>query len=191
MDVNDLINPLRYVNLKEINPNSINRMGEGVFPEPNTLDHLAIIDLVTKAYQGVHLPTFGKPIPQSTDSTTSTQTDAMTEATFLTANNNEVFEILSISSPSGTNEGLSAASLQIYNSNSGQTYPIIQIPLIDDLTNSFSGLIYGHMVEVANYKQIMQPAQLLLNAGESLSIKTKSTPTASITWQILYRKVSQ
>jgi len=47
------------------------------------------------------------------------------------------------------------------------------------------------MVEVPSYKQIMQPAQLLLNAGESLSIKTKSTPTASITWTILYRKVSQ
>ncbi len=191
MDANDLINPLRYVNLKEINPDSINRMGEGVFPEPGTLDHLAIIDLVTKAYQGVHLPTFGKPIPQSTNSTTVTQTDSQTELNLLTANNNEVLEILSISCSGGTSVGLSAASLRIYNSNSLATCPIIQIPLVDDLTASFSGLIYGHVVEVTNFKQIMQPVQLLLNGGESLSIQTKSTPSASITWTILYRKVSQ
>ena len=57
MDVNDLINPLRYVNLKDIDPESIKRMGEGVFPEPSTLNHLSVIDLVTKAYQGVHMPT--------------------------------------------------------------------------------------------------------------------------------------
>ena len=47
--INDLINPLRYVNYKDIDPNNIKRMGEGVFPEPGTLDHLAIMDLITKA----------------------------------------------------------------------------------------------------------------------------------------------
>jgi len=189
MDANDLINPLRYVNLKEIDPESINRMGEGVFPEPATLDHLAIIDLVTKAYQGVHLPTYGQPIPQSTNTTTSTQ--STTEATLITANNNETFEILSISCPSGTDAGFTFGFLQIYNPNSATSTPIMDLPSIDGLTNGASGLVYGHVLDYTAIKQVPTPSKFLLTGGESLSIRTKNAPQSSVVWTILYRKVSQ
>jgi len=189
MDANDLINPLRYVNLKNINPESINRMGEGVFPEPNTLDHLAIIDLVTKAYQGVHLPTYGQPIPQSTNTTTSTQ--STNEATLITANNNETFEILSISCPGQTDAGLTYGFLQIYNPNSATSTPIMDLPAIDEITFGASGLVYGHMLDYSQFKAVPTPSKFLLTGGESLSIKTKNAPQSSIVWTILYRKVSQ
>jgi len=188
--VDDLLSPLRYVNLKDIDPNSINRIGEGVFPELTTLDHLSILDLVTKAYQAVHLPTYGQPIPQSTNTATSTQSTI--EATLLTANNNETLEILSISCPGGTDEGLSNGFLQIYNLNSASSTPFMDLPAIDDLTNGQSGLVYGHMVDYSLIiKAIPTPSKLLLTGGESLSIKTKSAPSSAITWTILYRKVSQ
>lgn len=186
MDVNDLINPLRYVNLKDINPQSINRMGEGVFPEPSTLDHLRVIDLVTKAYQGVHQPTLGMPIPQSTFTTTATL--VTTEQTLLTAQNNEVLEVLSISVPSEVNYSMSNGMLQVYSSQSLTTVPFAHIPLIDDLTSSFSGLIYGHVVPVTNLDAIMQPSPLLLNGGDSLSIKVELAPDPKVTLTILYRK---
>jgi len=192
MDVNDLINPLRYVNLKEIDPQSINRMGEGVFPEPGTLDHLRIIDLVTKAYQGVHLPTFGHPIPQSTRSVTATQTT--TEANLITASNNETLEILSISSALYFGDSLSAGSLHIYSANDATTSPFMDLPEIDNLIVSFSGIVYGHVVDLTNTnKATIAPSPLLLTGGESLSIKTKNAPSTgdTLTWKILYRKVAQ
>ena len=83
---------------------------------------------------------------------------------------------------------MSAGMLQIYSSQSATTTAFADIPLIDDLTASFSGLIYGHIVEVANYKNIIQPVPLLLNGGDSLSIKVKSVPDPTLTFTILYRK---
>lgn len=193
MDANDLINPLRYVNLKEINPESINRMGEGVFPEPSTLDHLAIIDLVTKAYQGVHLPTLGQPIPQSTNVTTAQQTDSQTEQTLITVPNNETYEILSISGAfSGLTSNISSTMLQIYNLNTLTTVPFMDIPRIEELLGGFSQIVYGHVIDYTQTdKFIATPSKLLLTGGESLTIKTKSAPDSTITWSILYRKVSQ
>ena len=84
MDINDLINPLRYKNLKDFDTDGILKLGQNVFPEPSTLDHLAILDLVTKAYQGVHLPSLGNTIiPFSTQTHTAIQTDSDNSVTLL------------------------------------------------------------------------------------------------------------
>lgn len=191
--VDDLLSPLRYVNLKDIDPNSINRIGENVFPELTTLDHLSILDLVTKAYQAVHLPTLGNPIPQSTNVVTATQTDSQTQQTLITVNNNETFEILSISGEfSGLTSGISTGSLEIYNLNTLTSVPFMDLPRADTMLEGFSGIVYGHMLDFTQTdKFIATPNKLLLTGGESLQIKTKSAPNSSITWSILYRKVSQ
>jgi hypothetical protein len=186
MNVDDLLDPLRYENLRDYTLANLEAIGGGVFTERDTLEHLRMLDLIAKAYQSVHVPTLGMPIPQSTFTTTATL--STTEQTLLTAENNEVLEILSISCPSGTSSGMSAGMLQVYSSQSLTTVPYAHIPLIDDLTVSFSGLIYGHVVEVTNFKQIMQPVPLLLNGGDSLSIKVKSAPDPTVTFTILYRK---
>jgi len=186
MNVDDLLDPLRYQNLRDYTLANLESIGGGVFTERDTLEHLRMLDLIAKAYQSVHQPTLGMPIPQSTLTTTATL--STTQTSLITPSSNEVLEILSISCPGGTDEGLTAATLEIYSTLSATTTPIAQLPLIDALTGSFSGLIYGHVVEVQNYKQIMQPNLFLLNGGESLSMRVKSAPTNPITFTILYRK---
>ena len=190
MNVDDLLDPLRYENLREFTAANLEAIGGGVFTERDTLEHLRMLDLIAKAYQSVHLPTHGQPIPGSTNVTTSVQSTI--EATLLTANNNETLEILSISCPGGTDEGLSNGFLQIYNLNTLTSVPFMDLPEIDAVTVGQSGLIYGHMLNYGEiYKAIPTPSKLLLTGGESLSIKTKSAPSSAITWTILYRKVSQ
>ena len=191
--VDDLLSPLRYVNLKDIDANSINRIGEGVFPELTTLDHLSILDLVTKAYQAVHLPTLGQPIPKSTNVVTVNQTDSQTEQTLITANNNETLEIMSISGTfNGLTSGISSTTLQIYNLNTLTAVPFMDLPRVEAMLEGFSGIVYGHMLDFTTTdKFISTPNKLLLTGGESLQIKTKSAPDSTITWSILYRKVSQ
>jgi len=186
MDVNDLINPLRYVNLKEIDPQSINRMGEGVFPEPGTLDHLRIIDLVTKAYQGDHMPSLGMPIPVSSKVKNVTLSGTSNE--LLSAAKNEVLEIISINAANPNEYGLSAGALFIYpNGDDAQEYPIYEFIDIDELANSFSGVMYGACAN--NGKLPITPGQpLFLNGGDSLGLLTKSSPDPSMTLQIIYRK---
>jgi len=190
MNVDDLLDPLRYENLREFTAANLEAIGGGVFTERDTLEHLRMLDLIAKAYQSVHLPTHGQPIPGSTNVATSVQSTI--EKTFLTASNNETLEILSISCPGGTDEGLSNGFLQIYNLNSLTTTPFMDLPAIDAMTAGTSGLVYGHMLDYGTiFKAVPTPSKLLLTGGESLSIKTKSAPSSNITWTILYRKVSQ
>ena len=186
MDINDLINPLRYVNYKDIDPNSIKRMGEGVFPEPNTLDHLAIMDLITKAYQAVHVPTFGHPIPQSTVHTTITQATSATSATFLTAGNNEVYEILSVYATTPNDYAVTTGYLSM------NDYPVANLGDLDGRTSSSGGIAWGNGIdETSNNKQIVTPPPLYVNGGDKFGIVTKGQPNNEITWGILYRKVVQ
>jgi hypothetical protein len=148
-----------------------------------------MLDLIAKAYQSVHLPTRGQPIPGSTNVVTAVQTDSQTEQTLVTAVNNETLEILSISAAfGGPSTGLSAAYLEIYNLNTLTTVPFADLPEIDDMIGDFSPIAYGHIMLS---KFVNTPSKLLLTGGESLSIKTKSAPDSDITWSILYRKVSQ
>lgn len=193
MNVDDLLDPLRYENLREFTAANLEAIGGGVFTERDTLEHLRMLDLIAKAYQSVHLPTLGQPIPQSTNVTTAIQTSSQTEQTLITVPNNETYEILSISGAlSGLTTNISSTMLQIYNLNSNTTIPFMDIPDADTILQSFSGIIYGHVVDYTqNFKFIATPSKLLLTGGESLSIKTKSPPDSAITWSILYRKVSQ
>ena len=194
MDVNDLINPLRYVNLKDIDPESIKRMGEGVFPEPSTLDHLRIIDLVTKAYQGVHMPTLGHPIPQSTNFTAATIDTSSTGGTLITASANEVIEILGISVKTVQSYEVGAAcNFQISNSNGN--YPIMELSRLEEMASTGRGIIYGVSMydngAGGGVAQHITPARLFVNGGDSLAIQLDATPAEDMIFQIVYRKVVQ
>ena len=193
MNVDDLLDPLRYENLREFTAANLEAIGGGVFTERDTLEHLRMLDLIAKAYQSVHLPTLGAPIPQSTNIATAQQTDSQTEQTLITVPNNETYEILSISGAfSGLTTNISSTMLQIYNLNTATSVPFMDIPRAEQLLEGFSTIIYGHVIDYTQTdKFIATPSKLLLTGGESLSIKTKSAPDSTITWSILYRKVSQ
>lgn len=197
MDINDLINPLRYKNLKDIDTDGILKIGENVFPEPSTLDHLAFLDLVTKAYQGVHMPTLGNTIiPFSTQVFTGIQTDSDNNVTLIDLtdekSNNVVIEIESISLESSSSDyGLSAGTLAIAQGALGTPIPVAYILQIDNLTSSIAKMIWGNTIIDAANGSIVTPRKLTLTSGEKLVLLTKSAPSSTITWQSLTRKIMQ
>lgn len=192
--VDDLLSPLRYVNLKDIDPNSINRIGEGVFPELTTLDHLTILDLVTKAYQAVHLPTLGHPIPQSTNFTSATVDSSSTSATLITAQANEVIEILGISIKTVQSYEVGTSSSLII-SNSNGAFPIMELSRLEEMASTGKGIIYGVSMYdngvSGGVAQHITPVRLFVNGGDSLVIQLDSTPAADMIFQIAFRKVVQ
>jgi len=192
--VDDLLSPLRYVNLKDIDPNSINRIGQGVFPELTTLDHLSILDLVTKAYQAVHLPTLGHPIPQSTVLTNVAVGTSETSKVLITAKSNEVIEVL----------GLAVKTPQSYEfgnnnylafQNSGDTQKIMDLSRLEYIAANGSGIFYGTTMydtgQDGGTPQHITPRKLLLNGGDSLALILQSAPNQTCTIEITYRKVIQ
>lgn len=185
--VDDLLSPLRYVNLKSIDPNSINRIGEGVFPELTTLDHLSLLDLVTKAYQAVHMPTLGHPIPQSTVLTNVTLTGSDTEVTVVTAAANEVIEILGIGIKTAGDYETSGISLNI--SKNGDVQPIMNFENFDTASQTQGAMIYGKVIKPA--QGYVAPSPLYINGGDSLVIKANSIPNDDIVLPVTYRKVVQ
>jgi len=186
--VDDLLSPLRYVNLKDIDPNSINRIGEGVFPELTTLDHLSILDLVTKAYQAVHMPTLGHSIPQSTVLTTATLQSSATAVTLVTASANEVIEIIGISVAAASNYETGGVNLNI--SKDGTTYPFINLAAFDTFSASATtNVVYGKMVKPA--QGYVSLTDLYINGGDSLVLTSATNPNDDIVFQIVYRKVVQ
>lgn len=190
--VDDLLSPLRYVNLKDIDPNSINRIGEGVFPELTTLDHLSILDLVTKAYQAVHLPTLGHPIPQSTVCTSVTVTDSQDSKVLLTAEKNEVLEVIGLAAKTPASYTTSAAQLQIRDI-SGNDNAIMDLTDFDIMTATESGVFYGlasrYTGDVGGL--YVTPGQLFINGGDSLILKLRNAPSSSMVVAVTYRKVVQ
>lgn len=168
MEANDLINPLRYANLGNINPANIKDLGDGVFPEPSTLSHLAILDLVTKAYQAVHLPTYGRVIPEQTNKLTKPMTDSDDTVELLTVPTNQTWKICGISAAIPGNYELTSAALAIDNIN------ILNITDIDTLTATFGGVF----VDVTK--------DIIVTGGATLSFKSAARPNATIGIQVLY-----
>ena len=191
--VKELRNQLKSQTLGDVLPEAFKQVGGSVYPDEPSSTYLENFRDIVHSYQSVHLPTLGLPIPQSTNVTTAIQTDSQTEQTLITAENNETYEILSISGAfNGLTTNISSTMLQIYNPNTATTVPFMDIPDAETIVEGFSGIIYGHVVDYTqNFKFIATPSKLLLTGGESLSIKTKSAPDSDITWSILYRKVSQ
>jgi hypothetical protein len=188
--VDDLLSPLRYVNLKDIDPNSINRIGEGVFPELTTLDHLSILDLVTKAYQAVHLPTLGHPIPQSTVYTTATLPTSNGKVNVVTASNNEVIEILGISVKTPNEYETSGLILRLVNS-LGDERPIFNFDKFDLIsTDNGAPIIYGKVIKLTSNLSV-SPSPLYVNGGDTLQIVSNSAPNDDMVMDVVYRKVIQ
>ena len=101
-------------------------------------------------------------------------------------------QIESISLESSSSDyGLSAGHLAIAQGASGTPVPIAEIVQIDNLTSSISKLIWGNTVVEASNGIIVTPRKLTLTSGEKLVLVTKSTPSSSITWQTLTRKIMQ
>jgi hypothetical protein len=110
-NVDDLLDPLRYNNLSNFELTDVRSIGGGVFAEKNTLEHLRILDLIVKAYQSVHVPTFGHPIPNTSQIQGAVITSA-TDTKIISPSIGEVLKVQALqmtSSETGT-----TASIYIY-----------------------------------------------------------------------------
>ena len=178
---------LKSQSLNNVAPSSFQSVGGVVFPDrPAKFDLNDFVEVVN-AFKAVHLPTNGAcPIPGSTSFTTVTQADTSDGVTLLTAGANEVLEIMSVYATVANDYGLTTGRLTM------NDYPIANLGDIDGRTSSSGAMIFGNSIdETSNNKQVVTPSPLYLNGGDYLGIVTKNTPSSSVTWGIVYRKVMQ
>ena len=178
---------LKSQSLDNVAPSSFQSVGGVVFPDrPAKFDLNDFVEVVN-AFKAVHLPTNGAcPIPGSTSFTTVTQADTSDGVTLLTAGANEVLEIMSVYATVANDYGLTTGRLTM------NDYPIANLGDIDGRTSSSGAMIFGNSIdETSNNKQVVTPSPLYLNGGDYLGIVTKNTPSSSVTWGIVYRKVMQ
>ena len=114
-NVDDLLDPLRYNNLSNFELTDVRSIGGGVFAEKNTLEHLRILDLIVKAYQSVHVPTFGHPIPNTSEIHGASITSA-TDTKVISPSIGEVLKVSALQLTS--NEAGTSASIYIYDNTS-------------------------------------------------------------------------
>ena len=110
-NVDDLLEPLRYNNLSNFLLTDVRTIGGGVFVEEGSLEHLRILDLVVKGYQSVHTPTFGHPIP-NTSQLHGTNITSATDTKLITPAIGEVLKVQALQMTSS--EAGTTASIYIY-----------------------------------------------------------------------------
>lgn len=189
VNVDDLLNPLRYKSLGDYSLSDIRSIGGGVFTEVDTLQHLTLLDRIAKAYQSVHIPTFGNiPISGSTQLSTVTLADNKTQVVLATAADNEVIEIvaLSVRTPDDYETGGAKLSIRF----NGDELPIVDLSTYDTMTQGISGLFYGNLIKTTNDSQ-QSCNRLLISGGESLLLDTAQTANATQLIQVVTRKYSQ
>jgi len=188
-NIDDLLNPLRYKSLGDYSLSDIRSIGGGVFTETDTLEHLALLDRIAKAYQSVHIPTLGNiPISGTTEFDLVVLSDSQTQIVLATAAENEVLEIvaLSVRSPDDYETGGAKLSIRY----DFEDFPIIDLSNYDTMTQGISGVFYGNLVKSTNDNQ-QSCNRLLISGGESLVLDTAQTANATQRIQVVTRKYSQ
>ena len=179
-NVDDLLDPLRYNNLSNFELKDVRSIGGGVFVQEDTQEHLKVLDTVVKAYQSVHAPTFGHPIPNTselhgTNITSATDTKLITPA---------VGEVLKVQ------------ALQMTSSEAGTT---VSIYIYD--TDSTTSILYWSGATLPSGTTITPFVGADSNAplnigleipyGQELLIKTASSGTVSLQVMALTIKTQQ
>ena len=103
-DIDDLLNPLRYNNLGKFQLTDVRSIGGGVFAQADTLEHLKILDTVVKAYQSVHIPTFGHEIPNTVEMVVLSDLTGSGNEKYITPLEGEVIKIQAINVISNTSD---------------------------------------------------------------------------------------
>lgn len=101
-NVDDLLDPLRYNNLSNFELTDVRSIGGGVFVQKDTIEHLSILDKVVKAYQGVHIPTFGHEIPNTVEIVILSDLTDSGNAKYITPKVGEVIKIQGVNVISNT-----------------------------------------------------------------------------------------
>jgi hypothetical protein len=179
-NVDDLLDPLRYNNLSNFELTDVRSIGGGVFAEKNTLEHLRILDLIVKAYQSVHVPTFGHPIPNTSEIHGASITSA-TDTKVISPSIGEVLKVSALqltSSEDGT-----SASIYIYDDTSNTSILYWTSPTLPNGTTitPFAGADGNAPLNI----------ELEIPYGQQLVIKTVSSGSVSLEVRCLTIKTQQ
>lgn len=179
-NVDDLLEPLRYNNLSNFLLTDVRSIGGGVFVEEGSLDHLRILDLVVKGYQSVHVPTFGHPIPNTSEQHGASISSA-TDTKIITPSNGEVLKV---------------SALEMTSTESGTT---ASIWIYDNDTNSqvlyWAGLALPSGQTISPFVGADSTAPLgiglVIPYGQQLVVKTVSSGTVDLQVRALTVKTQQ
>ena len=179
-NVDDLLEPLRYNNLSNFLLTDVRSIGGGVFVEDGSLDHLRILDLVVKGYQSVHIPTFGHPIP----GTSEMHGASITSATDTKVISPAIGEVLKISALEFTSsEDGTSASIYIYDNTSNSSLLYWTSPTLPNGT-TITPFVGADSLAPLNIG-------LEIPYGQQLVIKTVSSGSVSLQVRCLTIKTQQ
>lgn len=168
MNVDDLLDPLRYQNLRDFTAANLEAIGGGVFTERDTLEHLRMLDLIAKAYQSVHLPAYGRVIPGQTNSTFVVMSSSSTSVDLFTVPVNQTLRIMGISCKVAADYEFGKAALSLNGKD------IFSIANIDTLSAEFGGVL----TDIND--------NLIITGGATLSLVSQSAPNDDVVFEICY-----
>lgn len=175
-NVDDLLEPLRYNNLSDFELTDVRSIGGGVFAQTDTIEHLQLLDTIVKAYQSVHVPTYGQQIPNTPYAKSYNITSA-TSTKILEPAKGEVYRIDTLnvlSTESGTEFNLAMQ----YESDSGAVVLKLTDPVAITRLNTEIVVLSINDPIIVTYPQV-------------LIVGTTSSGTVDTTTIIGYTKLQQ
>jgi len=187
----ELRNLLKNQTLDDVEPSAFKQTGGVVFPDATAAPDLEDFTDIVGSFKAVHLPTNGAcPIPHTEYTQFKTLTTSSDSIMFIIPSTNEVWEIVSVYAVVPANYSIGNAFLGVGQSGS----PIADLGDIDAHTASFSGLVYGALIDGTQSSQIrnmFSPRKLYVTGGSSLSMYVANSPSSNADFGCVLRKVMQ
>jgi len=126
------------------------------------------LDLIAKAYQSVHVPTYGRVIPGQTTFTSASLTSGNTSVDLFTVPVNQTWRIMGISSKNRSDYEMTGATLVLNGKD------ILALNDIDTLTAAFGAVI----TDIND--------NLIITGGSTLSLTSEAAPNDDVILEICY-----
>ena len=168
MKQDELSNQLKNQNLGAVSPAAFLQVGAPVFPDDTTTTPLNAFQSIVSAYQAVHLPSFGQPIPQ-----TGAVVSVDGAENILVPEKAEVCHVQYISM-----------------TNSGGAAPIIASITLGGMAIAFSG-DYSTALTVPPSTTFSFPVSIDVDLNLPLAVSVSSGTASDLTTKAAYIKRSQ
>ena len=99
--VSEIRNQLKSQSLEAVVPSSFNEVGGRVFPDEPSVDDQTTLNQIVASWAAVHVPAFGNPIGQSSQTVTKAGAAGEAEVEVLTATKSQVYRVQSIALANG------------------------------------------------------------------------------------------
>lgn len=187
----ELRNLLKNQTLDAVEPSAFKQTGGVVFPDATAAPDLEDFTDIVGSFKAVHLPTNGAcPIPHTEEVQFRTMTDSSTSITFIIPSTNEVYEVVSVYAVTSGDYAMTSGYLAVGQNGS----PIADLGDIDAHTDSFSGMVYGALINgtaSSAVRNMFSPRKLYVVGGSYLSLVVANAPSSNCDFGCVLRKVMQ